>query len=407
MGVLDHYEAELTDDPASVFEACEVARTRFPLVNGLSRCSDVHVALSFGAIMHRVDGELVPMEGVKLPSKPALEKFIQDHMSTNDFIAEQLKDFGAASLSHWGDKIGRLRVTVLQTHEPTLQIRLLPDEPPPWEALRLPSEVRRFAENRRGIGFVAGRVSSGKSTVLAASTDSIVRERPDAVLSVDDTQEYKYRRRKGIVYSVELGQPGQAKTYATALKNSLRSDINALIIGESRTPDVLDVALQTAVAGPRTATTVHVRGALAVPDRIIGAFPSDAQPQVRQMLAGALEEVLYITLVRAKDESVGRVPAVEFLFRLDDLADVILDDTNRTANSIETGLKNYMEKHDKDGMILLEDHLLKLVDGEDITRETALGAALRPDVMRRKLKLDEGSDRRTILTKDSSRGFTI
>lgn len=395
---LDRYEAALTDDPSAVFVACAEARRRYPLVNGLSRCSDVHIASSFKCVMHRVDGDLIPMEGVGLPSKAAIARFVEDHTSRNDWFRDELAEYGAASLSYWGETVGRLRVSILQTNETTLQIRLLPEGPPPWGALHLPAATQRIISNSRGAFVVCGRVSSGKSTALASAIDAMITARPMSVLSVDDTQEYKYDKRMGVVYSVELGQPGQARTYRAALKNSLRSDINALIVGEARTTEVLDMCLQTAEAGPRTGWTLHTRGALPAVDRILGAFPADAQPQVRQMLANSLQEVLYISLLKRKDGE-GRIPAVEFFYWTDELPAAILDSSNERANSIQSGLKNYVESNTSNGMLLFEQHLEQLVEEEKISRETALDAALRPDELRKTLKISDRGDRRVMVTK--------
>lgn len=399
-GTLSRFEAALTDDPQSVFAACAEARKRYPLVHGLSRCSDVHIASSFQCVMHRVDGDLVPMTGVELPSKAAIKQFIDDHVSSNEWLRNELVEFGAASISYWGETVGRLRVSILQTNEQTLQIRLLPEQPPPWGALHLPPETQRIFTNPRGAFIVCGRVSSGKSTALAAAIDAMITARPISVLSVDDTQEYRYDKRMGVVYSVELGQPGQARTYRAALKNSLRSDINALIVGEARTTEVLDMCLQTAEAGPRTGWTLHTRGALPVVDRILGAFAADAQPQVRQMLANSLQEVLYIALLKRKDGE-GRVPAVEFFHWTEELPSVLLDVTNERANSVQSGLRNYVEEHqgERGGMLLFETHLYRLVEEDVISRETALEAALRPDELRKMLKITERTDRRQMVMK--------
>jgi twitching motility protein PilT len=99
-------------------------------------------------------------------------------------------------------------------------------------------------------------------------------------------------------------------------------------------------------------------------NRIIGAFPSNEQGQVRTMLSESLRAVISQRLVPTADGS-GRVPALEVLVINKAIGNMIRDEkTVQIRSSIQTGKAH--------GMYLLEQSLNELVQQGRITRDKAL-----------------------------------
>jgi twitching motility protein PilT len=108
--------------------------------------------------------------------------------------------------------------------------------------------------------------------------------------------------------------------------------------------------------------TLHTNSASKTIDRVIDAFPTDQQRQVRSMLASSLVAVASQLLLRTADGK-GRVAALELLLHTSGLANVIREGNTPMINSIIQGGK-------KEGMQSMDDALYAFakegrISGED------------------------------------------
>jgi twitching motility protein PilT len=144
------------------------------------------------------------------------------------------------------------------------------------------------------------------------------------------------------------------------------------LVGESRDTATMAAAIEVAEQGRLCFTTVHARDASSVFDRIIGAFPADAQPQIRVQLANAIAAVVVLRLLPRKDGT-GRVAAAEVLVATDAIRQLIRDDkTQAIRNAITTGRGL--------GMQTLEADISRLVYEEKVVDEkVGRDAAVRPE----------------------------
>lgn len=342
--------------------------------------SDVHIAAKEESTV-RIDGEPRPFSPPIAFSRASIEAFVEEAM--DDAVKKELKDNGNASFIYDSEDTGPLRVHVTNTVEgAALAIRLLPNGVPKFERLHLPSAVRRLAETRGGASFVVGPTGSGKSTTLAAVAELINRERACIICTIEEGIEYRFLPARSRFRQVEVGASGQAPNYRTALKGLLRSDPDVVIVAECRDPESLAAMLMIAESGRRTIGTVHADSASALPDRVIGAFPADMQPQVRQQLAGTLQEVVVMRLPPCASGE-GRVPACEVLLRTDGLTTAIL---KPEEHSTEAALYNIMQSGRTQGMITMEDSLIELWQDNKITEDAAREFAIRKNVLEEKMK---------------------
>ena len=93
-------------------------------------------------------------------------------------------------------------------------------------------------------------------------------------------------------------------------------------MGEVRDLETIGFAITAAETGHLVFATVHTVSADKSIDRLINAFPTGQQPQVRSMLAGSLRAVICQQLLRTKDGK-GRVVAVEIMLNTAAVANLI------------------------------------------------------------------------------------
>ena len=143
-----------------------------------------------------------------------------------------------------------------------------------------------------------------------------------------------------------------------------------------RDPETIHTALTAAETGHLVLATLHTRGAVNAVDRIIDAFPSTQQQQIRVQLATVLKTVVSQQLL--PDVAGGRVPACEILRLNNAVRSMIRENKNHQIdNAIATGAR--------EGMISMDQAIAALYKAGRITRETALYFADRPEQLGRLL----------------------
>jgi len=136
------------------------------------------------------------------------------------------------------------------------------------------------------------------------------------------------------------------------------------VIGELRDLETISLALTAAETGHFVLATLHTNDSVRTVNRLIGAFPSDQQGQVRTMLSESLRAVISQRLVPAVDGS-RRLPALEVLVVNKATGNLIRENKTFQIRSIlQTGASQ--------GMCSLDDSLARLVASGAVAKETAL-----------------------------------
>jgi twitching motility protein PilT len=154
------------------------------------------------------------------------------------------------------------------------------------------------------------------------------------------------------------------RTFATALKASLREDPDVIVIGELRDRETVEIALTAAETGHLVMVTMSTPSAAKTIDRLIDFFPPDDQPQVRASLAGALKFIVAQRLLPGMPGE-GFVAAVELLTGVPPLWALIRDNKLFQLPSLQQRGRSF-------GMIRFDDSLVELARSGKISEETAL-----------------------------------
>ena len=125
-----------------------------------------------------------------------------------------------------------------------------------------------------------------------------------------------------------------------------------ILVGEMRDLETIEAAVTAAETGHLVFGTLHTTGAVRTVDRLVDAFPTNQQEQIRTQLAGNLQAVISQTLLKKKS-GFGRVAAYEMMVCTDAIRNLIRDNKSyRITSAIQTGHKY--------GMNLLDEHMLAL-----------------------------------------------
>ncbi|MGI9629045.1 MAG: type IV pilus twitching motility protein PilT [Longimicrobiales bacterium] len=322
--------------------------------------SDLHLTVGQPPKL-RIDGSLVnantPMV-LKPKDTLSLSYSILTENQKKRFETDDELDFsfGVQNLARFRGNCYRQRGCV------ALAIRQIPYQIVSVEKLGLPKVLNRLAERPRGLVLVTGPTGSGKSTTLAAMVDKINRERKGHIITIEDPIEFIHRHQNCMVNQREVGADTQ--NFTAALKYALRQDPDVILIGEMRDLETMSAALTIAETGHLVLATLHTNSAAESVNRIIDAFPSHQQAQVRAQLAFVLEGVVTQTLI-PKARGKGRNVASEVLICTPAIRAVIRDEKIHQIYSL-------MQAGKKHGMQTMNDSLAQLYLNGEVTLEDAL-----------------------------------
>lgn len=323
--------------------------------------SDIH--LHAGApLKSRVNGEFVVSD--QTISAESIERMVAASLT-----AEQRKVLsrdGELDFCFDLPGIGRFRVNAYRQHRGLDAVfRAIPDKPPTIESLGLPAELKKYTDYHQGMVLITGPAGCGKSATMAALVNHINESRSEHILTVEDPIEIIHPSKQCLVNQRHAGH--HTSSFARALRGALREDPDIIVIGELRDLETISLAMTAAETGHFVLATLHTSNAVRTINRMIGAFPSNEQDQVRAMLSESLRAVLSQRLVPTADGE-SRVPALELLVINRAIGNLIRDEkTVQIRSSMQTGKSH--------GMYLLEQSLNDLVVAGKITRQVALSLA--------------------------------
>jgi twitching motility protein PilT len=250
-------------------------------------------------------------------------------------------------------------------------LRHIPNETPSFEWLGFPQELaERLVSYTNGFVIITGVTGSGKSATLAALIAFLRKSGNHHVLTVEEPIEYVHLPGPGgIVTQREVGR--DVDSFAHGLKYGLRQDPDVILVGEIRDRETAQMALSAAETGHLIFTTLHTRDAKGALTRLVDLFPYDSQEEVRKQLAMSLRSVVSQFLLPSATPGEKRVLALEVLHANSQVQAAI------RAAKIES-IESAIQTGKKDGMMLLDDYLQRLVREKKITVATARRFAKEP-----------------------------
>src|SRR5438094_7163159 len=328
--------------------------------------SDIHLKVAQPPVLRR-DGEL----GVLPDHPPLTELDLEAALGVvTDLTPAKLQAFhetGELDIAYASNDLPRFRVNGFrQRGSISFAFRVIPKHVPSFGDLRLPKGVGRLAEEHRGLVLVTGATGSGKTTTLAAMLDHINRTRRLHIVTIEDPIEILHLDQGCIVNQREVGL--DTESFLAAVRRVLRQDPDVILVGELRDAETAETALKAAESGHLVFSTMHTIDAAETINRMVEFFPAGKQDQIRSILAGVLRGVISQRLLPRKQQTGGRVAAVEIMVNNSRIAELIRDQKiEEIPDAIAEG-----EFFD---MQTFSDALIELVLSDEIDRDVAANAA--------------------------------
>ena len=328
----------------------------------------------------RVNGQLedvpevngAPTEYIKPAQLGVIIDALLDEKKKKRLEADRVLDF---SFSIPG--LGRFRANIYsQRGTFAMAVRTLPFEIPKFHELGLPPSIEEFAHKTKGLFLATGATGSGKSTTLASMIDLINENCNYHILTIEDPIEYLHKHKKSLVTQREIGE--DAESFAQALRSALREDPDVIMVGEMRDPETISIAMTAAETGHLVFSTLHTMGAAKTIDRMVDAFDTSQQAQVRSQLAAVLEGVVSQQLIPRKGGG-GLVVASEVLF---------VNQATRTQikEGNQSQINDTLQTGKDQGMHILEADLARLVKEGLIEEDDAFMRAPNEQTLRTYLR---------------------
>ncbi|MGO1298770.1 MAG: ATPase, T2SS/T4P/T4SS family, partial [Vibrio sp.] len=216
--------------------------------------SDLYITVG-APVLYRVDGEL-QSQGDKLTLSDV------NNLLTRMMDSEMREHFAHTHEANFAlvRDNGRFRVSAFYQRElPGAVIRHIETRIPTFAELQLPDRLQELVMHKRGLVLVVGATGSGKSTTMAAMTGYRNRHSSGHILTVEDPIEFVHEHEQCIVTQREVGLDTQS--YEVALKNSLRQAPDMILIGEIRSKDTMEYAMNFAETGHLCMATLHANNA--------------------------------------------------------------------------------------------------------------------------------------------------
>ena len=271
--------------------------------------------------------------------------------------------------------VSRFRASVYrQRGSMAAVVRVITFQIPNPEKLGITPNILSLADYSKGLVLVTGPAGSGKSTTLACIIDRINSSREDHIITLEDPLEFLHPHKKSIVSQREISS--DTESYLTALRAALRQSPDAILLGEMRDYETIQVAMTAAETGHLILSTLHTIGAANTIDRIIDVFPNNQQHQIAVQLSMVLRAVVSQQLV--PDVEGGRIPVFERMTVTPAIRNMIRENKIHQIDGV-------VYSSNSEEMVSMDQSLLKLCQAGRIHRDVALQHASNPEMLSKRL----------------------
>ncbi|SFW36556.1 MULTISPECIES: PilT/PilU family type 4a pilus ATPase [Luteibacter] len=347
------------------------------------QASDLFITAGVAPSM-KVQGRIVPITQSPLSAQQSRD------MVLNVMTPAQREEFEKTHECQFAisaSGIGRFRVSCFyQRNCVGMVLRRIESKIPTPEELNLPPIIKQLAMTKRGIIIFVGGTGTGKSTSLASMIGYRNQNSTGHIITIEDPIEYVHKHEGCIITQRELGI--DTDSWENALKNTLRQAPDVIMIGEVRTRETMEHAINFSETGHLCLCTLHANNANQALDRILHFFPEDRRQQLFMDLSLNLKGIVAQQLIPTPDGKARRV-AVEVL-----LGTPLAQDYIRQGEVHK--LKELMRDSNQLGMRTFDQSLVELYHQGEISYEDALRHADSSNEVRLRIKLAQGGDAHTL-----------
>jgi twitching motility protein PilT len=300
-------------------------------------------------------------------------------MNGSERLRLEFSTTGSCDCSYAVENLARFRVNIFkQNGRHAVVMRKLQSKIPTLDELGLPPIFREIIKEKDGIILLTGGTGTGKTTTLAAMLNELNLTQEIHIVTLEDPIEFFHVHRKAAISQRELGK--DFPNFADGLRAALRQAPKAILVGEIRDRETLEIAMTASETGHIVFSTLHTINAGQTINRILGMFSREEEQQLRQRLAATLRYVVSQRLVNKIGGS-----------RL--LVTEIMGSSLRTRETIVYGesenktFYEIIEAGSSLGWHTFDQSIIEAYKTGAITEETALVCCTNKGKMRRELDL--------------------
>lgn len=330
------------------------------------KASDLHL-VSRSEPQIRIDGKLVALDMDKLNGKEIEEMCYTLLTDRQKKDIEENKELDFAVMF---PDIGRFRANYYYTMNGELAaaFRVIPLKIPSLDELNCPSIFKEITKREKGLVLVTGPTGSGKSTTLAAMLNEINHSEHRHIITIEDPVEFVHENQRSLFSHRNVGE--DTKSFANALKYSLREDPDVILVGEMRDRETISTAITAAETGHLVFGTLHTNSSVQTVNRIVDSFEGPEQVQVRNMLSTSLYAVISQSLLPKRGG--GRIAIHEILINNSAISNLIRE------NKLHQIYSQMQLNQSKTGMTTQTQSMIKSLKENRITKEDALRFSTQP-----------------------------
>jgi twitching motility protein PilT len=225
-----------------------------------------------------------------------IEEIAAHIMNGSERLRLEFSSTGSCDCSYAIENLARFRVNIFkQNGKHAIVMRKLQSTVPTLEKLALPPIFRDIVKEKDGIVLLTGGTGTGKTTTLAAMINELNETQEIHIVTLEDPIEFFHTHRKAAISQRELGK--DFPNFADGLRAALRQAPKAILVGEIRDRETLEIAMTASETGHIVFSTLHTANAGQTINRILGMFSREEEQQVRQRLAATLRYVISQRLV--------------------------------------------------------------------------------------------------------------
>ena len=350
---------------------CEEAEKR--------NASDIFISAGFPPAI-KVGGTLTPM-----PHK-ALTGADTAAIAESTMNPDQLEAFNRDwEINYSVQSRSNTRYRVNAYHEQGrvgMVLRRVSQDIPEMKALGLPEKLQELALAPRGLLILAGPTGSGKSTTMASMLNYRNQKLPGHIVTIEDPIEFIYKPCRSIFTQREIGI--DTDNWKTAVQSAMRQAPDVVCIGEVRSEESMEYALQLAQTGHLCVFTIHASTASQTIERIINFYPEDRRQQVLMDLALNLVGIIGQRLTIKKNRQ--RTAVTDLLLNTPAMQDLIFK-----GELLE--IRDLMARSGSNGMQTFDQNLFTLYAQGQIELSEALRQAVSANDLRLRIQMyDEGNN---------------
>ena len=205
--------------------------------------------------------------------------------------------------------VGRARITVTWNGtNPSVSIRVIPQESTTLENLYLPAFCNQFVELNSGLVLVAGPAASGRSTTISTFAETIAANRDVYIQTIEKPIERVLQNPRGAIAQREVGL--HVRSGIEGVEFAMQSGADVILFDYLENMDELSMLLRASNAGALVFAVTTGNNIHALLSRLLSSVPAGDRTAFANSLAEQLKGIIVQHLIPIVQNQ-GQVLAVE------------------------------------------------------------------------------------------------